>query len=174
MRLQKSKTGETRALVTKGNQKAKTRKVATRTKGMSRREKSAQSGHGEANSVPKEGQRQPSYKKELDQSAFTFSPCSLMGPDGKTRPGWEMRVGDMVFGRADSQETLRAYYMRLHDPLPSGHWRERTWGPQKRKPTEIPSRATDDESDEHEEYADHEETNFDLDAVIAIANGAEE
>ena len=167
MRLQKSKTGETRALVTKVTQKAKTRKVATRTKGMSRREKSDQPGHGEANSVPKEGQRHPSYTKEIAQSSFTFVPCSLMGPDGQSRPGWEMRVGDMMFGRADSQETLMAYYMRLHDPLPSGHWRERTWGQQKRKPTEIHSRAAHDESDEHEEHADHEETDFDLDAVIA-------
>ena len=164
MRLQKSKTGEIRALMTKVSQKAKTRKVATRTKGMSRREKSAQSGRGEANAVQKEGQRQPSYKKEVDQSSFTFLPCSLMGPDGKTRPGWEMRVGDMMFGRADSQETLMAYYMRLHDPLPSGHWRERTWGSQKRKPTEVRSRAAHDERDEHD---DHEETDFDLDAVIA-------
>jgi len=87
-----------------------------------------------------------------------------MGPDGKTRPGWEMRVGDMVFGRADSQETLMAYYTRLHNPLPSGHWRERTWGPQKRKPTRVQLQADHEESEEH---ADHEETNFDLDTMIA-------
>ena len=167
MRLQKSKTGEIRALMTKVSQKAKTRKVATRTKGMSRREKSAQSGRGEANAVQKEGQRQPSYKKEVDQSSFTFLPCSLMGPDGKTRPGWEMRVGDMMFGRADSQETLMAYYMRLHDPLPSGHWRERTWGSQKRKPTEVRSRAA---HDEREEQVDHEGADFDA----VISDDAEE
>jgi hypothetical protein len=116
------------------------------------------------NSAPKEGQRQPSYKKESEHSSFTFVPCDLMGPDGKTRPGWEMRVGDMMFGRADSQETLMAYYTRLHDPLPSGHWRERTWGAQKRKPTGVQSRADHEESEEH---ADHEETDFDLDTVIA-------
>jgi hypothetical protein len=167
MRLQKSKTGESRVLVTKINQKAKTRKGATRTKGMSRRENSAQPGHGEANSVPKEGQRQSSYKKEVDQSSFTFIPYSLMGPDGKTRPGWEMRVGDMMFGRADSQATLMEYYMRLHDPLPSGHWREHTWGPPKRKPTKLRSRAA---HDEREEQVDHEEADFDA----VISDDAEE
>jgi hypothetical protein len=164
MRLQKNKPVETHGLVQKVIRKAKTRKVATRTTEMSRRGKSAQQGHGETNPVPKEGQRQPSYKKEGDPSSFTFIPCSFMGPDGKTRPGWEMRVGDMVFGRADSQETLMAYYTRLHNPLPSGHWRERTWGPQKRKPTKGQSPADHEEGEEH---ADHEETDFDLDTVIA-------
>ena len=164
MRLQKNKPVETHALVQKVIRKAKTRKVPTRTPEMSRRGKSAQHGHGEMNPASKEGQRQPSYKKEGDQSSFTFIPCSFMGPDGKTRPGWEMRVGDMVFGRADSQETLMAYYTRLHNPLPSGHWRERTWGPQKRKPTRVQLQADHEESEEH---ADHEETNFDLDTMIA-------
>lgn len=164
MRLQKNKPVKTHALIKKVIRKAKTRKVATRTSETSRRGKSAQHRHGEMNSAPKEGQRQPSYKKESEHSSFTFVPCDLMGPDGKTRPGWEMRVGDMMFGRADSQETLMAYYTRLHDPLPSGHWRERTWGPQKRKPTGVQSRADHEESEEH---ADHEEPDFDLDTVIA-------
>jgi len=167
MRLQKNKPVETHALVKKVSRKAKTRKIATRTPETSRRGKSAQHGHEEANSAPKEGQRQPSYKKEGDQSSFMFVPCSVMGPDGKTRPGWEMRVGDMMFGRADSQETLMAYYTRLHNPLPSGHWRERTWGPQRRKPTGLLLRADHNESDEREEPADHEKTEVDLDAVVA-------
>jgi hypothetical protein len=164
MRLQKNKPVETHALVQKVIRKAKTRKGATRAPETSRRGKSAQQGYGEMNPAPKEGQRQPFYKKEIEQSSFTFVPCDLMGPDGKTRPGWEMRVGDMMFGRADSQETLMAYYARLHDPLPSGHWRERTWGPQKRKPTGVQSRAKYEES---EELTDHEEPDFDLDTVIA-------
>lgn len=90
-----------------------------------------------------------------------------MGPDGKTRPGWEMRVGDMMFGRADSQETLMAYYTRLHEPPPSGHWRERTWGPQRRKSTGGPLQAEHDDSDKRDELTAHEDIDADLDAVIA-------
>ena len=71
-----------------------------------------------------------------------------MGPDGKERPSWEMRVGDMMFGRADSRETLLAYYSRLHEPLPSGHWRERTWQQQKRKPVVSQKDAARDEDEE--------------------------
>ncbi len=164
MRLQKNKPVEAQALVKKVTRKAKTRNVATRTPETRRKGKSAQHGHGEINPAPKEEERQPSYKKEDDQASFTFVPCSFMGPDGKMRPGWEMRVGDMVFGRADSQETLMAYYTRLHNPPPSGHWRERTWGPQRRKPTGLLLRADHEESKEH---ADHEEPEFDLDTVIA-------
>lgn len=174
MRLQKSRTREPHALVTQVSQKTTTRKVATRSQETSRRGKNAQLEHEEANAVPKEGQQQPSYKKEEDQSAFTFAPCSFMGPDGKTRPGWEMRVGDMIFGRADSQETLMAYYTRLHEPLPSGHWRDRTWGQsQKRKPTGIPLQAEDDESDEHEDPVDHEEIDVD-DLESVVDNDGEE
>lgn len=167
MRLQKSKAAETRALVTKVSRKGKTRKAATRTKETSRRRGSDKHGRREANPAPKEGHRQPSYEKEVKQSSiFLFVPCSLMGPDGKTRPGWEMRVGDMMFGRADSKETLMAYYTRLHEPLPSGHWRERTWQ-QKRKPAGVQSRADQDEDEEREEQVEPEETDFDLNEVMA-------
>lgn len=163
MQLQKNRPVKARTLVKKIVRKAKTRKIATRTPETSRRGKSAPHGQEAMNPAPKEGQWRPSYKKESESSAFTFIPCDLMGPDGKTRPGWEMRVGNMMFGRADSQESLMAYYTRLHEPLPSGHWRERTWGIQKRKPTEVQTHANHEES---EEQTDHEETDFDLNAII--------
>ncbi|NOT53194.1 MAG: hypothetical protein HOP18_01175 [Deltaproteobacteria bacterium] len=175
MRVQKSKTVETRARVTKIEQQAKIRKAATRTQEPSRRGKNARHGQEEAPALPKEGQRPPSYnKQEGDQSAFTFVPCSFTGPDGKMRPGWELRVGDMMFGRADSQEALMAYYTRLHEPLPSGHWRERAWGqPQKRKPAGTLF-AGHEESEEHEDLLDHEEAEIiDLDTVIANEDGEE-
>jgi hypothetical protein len=177
MRVQKSKTVETRARVTKVEQQAKTktRKAATRTQEPSRRGKNAQHGQEEAHALPKEGQRPPSHNKhEGDQSAFTFVPCSVTGPDGKMRPGWELRVGDMMFGRADSQEALMAYYTRLHEPLPSGHWRERAWGrTPKRKPAGTLF-AGHQESEGHEDLLDHEEVELiDLDAVIADEDGEE-
>ncbi len=175
MRVQKSKTVETRARVTKVEQNAQTRKAATRTQEPSRRGKTAQHGQDNTHALPKEGQRPPSYdKQEGDQSAFTFVPCSFMGPDGKTRPGWEMRVGEMMFGRADSQETLMAYYTRLHEPLPSGHWREHTWAQARKRKPAGRLFAGHQESDEHEDPLAHEEPEIiDLDAVIADDDGDE-
>ena len=83
--------------------------------------------------VSRQAQRQGSYIKDTqDPTAPILAPCSLLGPDGKTRPGWEMWVGGELFGRADSQESLLQYYARIHEPPPSGHWRERPWQPGRR------------------------------------------
>ena len=72
--------------------------------------------------TPQQGQRRASYEKEtMLAPSLEFRPCDLLGPDGQTRPGWELWVGNMMFGRADAKETLLAYHTRLHDPLPSGH-----------------------------------------------------
>ncbi|MGE0823874.1 MAG: hypothetical protein AB7P18_17345 [Candidatus Binatia bacterium] len=103
-----------------------------------------------------QGQRQASYVKQEATDTFTpeFRPCALTGPDGQTRPGWEMIVGDMVFGKADAKETLLAYYSRLHDPLPSGHWKERAWQPAKKR---VGSRQSADGP-----QAGHEETDLDF------------
>ncbi|MBI3302685.1 MAG: hypothetical protein HYZ72_11525 [Deltaproteobacteria bacterium] len=78
--------------------------------------------------APRQAQRQASRTKEArDPNAPILNPCSLLGPDGKVRPGWEMWVGDILFGRADTKESLLQYYTRIHEPMPSGHWRERSW-----------------------------------------------
>jgi hypothetical protein len=78
--------------------------------------------------APRQARREASHTKESrDPNAPTFVPCSLRGPDGQSRPGWELWVGDIVFGRADTKESLLAYYTRIHEPMPSGHWRERSW-----------------------------------------------
>jgi hypothetical protein len=99
-----------------------------------------------------EAKREASYTKGvLTQPTPVFFPCVLLGPDGKERPGWEMHVGDMMFGRADSKETLLAYYTRIHEPLPSGHWRERTWQPQPKRTRGRRPRG------EREEYRDNKE-----------------
>ncbi len=83
--------------------------------------------------APQQAHRQGSHLKEVrDPKAPVLSPCSLFGPDGKERSGWELRVGDVLFGRADSKESLLAYYTRIYEPLPTGHWRERAWQPQRR------------------------------------------
>ena len=53
-----------------------------------------------------------------------FIACTLTGPDGSARPGWEMWIGGHCFGRADSKKILMASYARLQSPPASFHWRE--------------------------------------------------
>src|SRR5712691_9692823 len=78
--------------------------------------------------IPRQAHREATRVKEVrDPNAPTLVPCSLRGPDGQVRPGWEMWVGDILFGRADTQESLLQYYTRIHEPMPSGHWREHSW-----------------------------------------------
>ncbi len=77
----------------------------------------------------------------------TFIPCALMGPDGQERPGWELWVGEVMFGRADSKESLTAYYTRLQEPMPSGHWRNR---PMHRPQRNAVARQAQKEHDEYE------------------------
>lgn len=84
--------------------------------------------NGKARRGPLQSQREGSYTKEARRpNTPTLVPCALRGPDGKTRPGWEMWVGDLLFGRADTKESLLQYYTRIHEPMPSGHWREHSW-----------------------------------------------
>lgn len=97
------------------------------------------------NSTPQHRQRQASYNKATIATLTpVLRPCALVGPDGQTRDGWEMLVGEMVFGKADAKETLLAYYSRLHEPLPSGHWKERTWQPIKKRVGEQNTQAESD------------------------------
>ncbi|MGE0682820.1 MAG: hypothetical protein AB7P69_18200 [Candidatus Binatia bacterium] len=78
--------------------------------------------------APRQAHREATRAKEAhDTNAPVFVPCSLRGPDGQARPGWEMWVGDILFGRADTKESLLQYYARIHQPMPSGHWKDRTW-----------------------------------------------
>ncbi|MEW6298733.1 MAG: hypothetical protein AB1671_13460 [Thermodesulfobacteriota bacterium] len=108
--------------------------------------------------APRQARRLGSHTKEThrqqapDPKAPILSPCSLFGPDGKERPGWELRVGDVLFGRADSKESLLAYYARLHEPMPTGHWRERSWQPQRRTVRRVRPDDTgqEEQSDEYE------------------------
>ena len=53
-----------------------------------------------------------------------FVRCQLLGPDGKTRPGWEMWLGEHCFGRADRKENLLKSLERQQQPPQSFHWRE--------------------------------------------------
>jgi hypothetical protein len=78
--------------------------------------------------VPRQARREAVHTKEVrDSNSPVFAPCSLRGPDGQNRPGWELWVGDILFGRADTKESLLQYYTRIHEPMPSGHWKDRTW-----------------------------------------------
>src|SRR5215510_525614 len=78
--------------------------------------------------APRQAHREATRIKEVhDPNAPTLVPCSLRGPDGQDRPGWELWVGDILFGRADTKESLLQYYARIHEPMPSGHWRENSW-----------------------------------------------
>ncbi len=53
-----------------------------------------------------------------------FVRCHIIGPDGKTRPGWEMWLGQHCFGRADRKEMLIRSLERQQQPPHSFHWRE--------------------------------------------------
>jgi hypothetical protein len=78
--------------------------------------------------APRQAHREATRAKEArDPNAPVFVPCSLQGPDGQQRPGWEMWVGEILFGRADTKESLLQYYARIHEPMPSGHWKDRSW-----------------------------------------------
>jgi hypothetical protein len=78
--------------------------------------------------APRQARREAIRTKETrDPNSPVFIPCSLRGPDGQTRPGWELWAGDLLFGRADTKESLLQYYARIHEPMPSGHWKDRAW-----------------------------------------------
>lgn len=53
-----------------------------------------------------------------------FVRCQIRGPDGKSRSGWEMWLGDYCFGRADRKENLLRSLERQQQPPQSFHWRE--------------------------------------------------
>jgi len=113
---------------------AKSRDKATRDKTVPGVRSTLPQEHPNPKPAPQQGQRQASYVKETSTSpAMEFRPCDLTGPDGQCRPGWELWVGNMMFGRADSQESLLAYHSRLYEPIPSGHWKDRAWQPMKKK-----------------------------------------
>ncbi|MBM4258572.1 MAG: hypothetical protein FJ147_22070 [Deltaproteobacteria bacterium] len=151
----------------KGMQRPKSggeKSVPTTTRERAARAKTASSAHPKTSQdhtstkpVPQNSQRQASYVKETStsSSSLEFRSCSLVGPDGQKRPGWELWVNGMMFGRADSKETLLAYHARLYEPLPSGHWKDRAWQPIKKKPVgkrtaEEPASRFDDEEAEPE------------------------
>ena len=54
-----------------------------------------------------------------------FIRYDLTGPDGKTRKGWEMWLGERCFGRADDKQLLLTSLDRIQNPPRSHHWRER-------------------------------------------------
>jgi len=155
MRQQKGKISAGQKRGAKISTKAKTQRVARTKKSVSRR-KGMVRLNTNAQSAPQKRQRQASYVKgSLSPLVPVFLPCDLVGPDGRERLGWEMRVGEMMFGRADSKETLLAYYTRLHDPLPSGHWRDRAWQPQKKK--SVGRRPRDPHKGDLDENAEQDE-----------------
>lgn len=157
MRQQKSKIFSEQKRMAKANTKAKTRKATRAKKSVSTRSGMIRINTN-AQSTPQKLQRQASYVKDGPISFMpVFLPCALVGPDGRERLGWEMRVGEMMFGRADSKESLLSYYTRLHDPLPSGHWRDRAWQPQKKKATGRRSRKNRDGDVEAEELEREED-----------------
>ena len=77
-----------------------------------------------------------------------------MGPDGQDRPGWELWVGEVMFGRADSKEGLTTYYTRLQEPMSSGHWRNR---PMRRPRRNVVARRAQEEHDGYE-FAQEQES----------------
>ena len=111
-------------------------------------QKAAPKAAGKTTRVPRQAYREATRVKEVrDPNAPILVPCSLRGPDGQMRPGWEMWVGDILFGRADTQESLLQYYTRIHEPMPSGHWKDRSW-------QGAPRVARRQRSEHYDEYDD--------------------
>ena len=77
---------------------------------------------------PQASDQAPDQVFEQEASPASTPPVfvkrDLTGPDGSTRPGWEMWIGDHCFGRADSKDLLLASFERLQSPPSSFHWRE--------------------------------------------------
>jgi hypothetical protein len=69
-----------------------------------------------------------------------------------------MWVGGILFGRADTKESLLQYYARIHEPMPSGHWKDRAW-------QSSPKVARRPRTTHHEEYDDELQLESDLSGV---------
>ena len=73
---------------------------------------------------PQASEQEPEEEPSPAATPPVFVKRDLTGPDGSTRPGWEMWIGDHCFGRADSKDLLLASFERLQSPPSSFHWRE--------------------------------------------------
>ena len=73
---------------------------------------------------PQASEQEPEEESSPAATPPVFVKRDLTGPDGSTRPGWEMWIGDHCFGRADSKDLLLASFERLQSPPSSFHWRE--------------------------------------------------
>ncbi|MGE0825581.1 MAG: hypothetical protein AB7G75_12155 [Candidatus Binatia bacterium] len=62
--------------------------------------------------------------KSRQEGEPRFVRRDIVGPDGKTREGWELWLGDHCFGRADNKESLMRSLERQQRPPQSLHWRE--------------------------------------------------
>jgi hypothetical protein len=119
------------------------------------RQRTPQQGSGQAYSAAGKRQEKP-YSNQSGPQSPAFTRCTLVGPDGTERPGWEMWVGEALFGRADSKESLLQYYARLHEPMPSGHWKERSWYARRSNHTKFREEEKEDETFELGETLDNE------------------
>lgn len=52
-----------------------------------------------------------------------FVRCTIVGPDGVSRPGWEARIGNRSYGKADSREHLEISIARMQARPASYHWK---------------------------------------------------
>src|SRR5262245_19983594 len=103
MRQRKVKVANQRKRMARVSAKTKTRKKAVHTKASVSKRNGMTRANADSQLVRRQGQRHASYVKEASVSLTpVFLPCALVGPDGRERPGWEMRVGEIMFGRADS------------------------------------------------------------------------
>jgi hypothetical protein len=107
------------------------------------------------NSIKGEKKRKSCSNQSRFQSP-AFTRCILVGPDDEQRPGWEMWVGETLFGRADSKETLLQYYARLIETMPTGHWRERLWYAHRPRRSKFREKGQEDEAFEPNDPLDRE------------------
>jgi hypothetical protein len=111
-------------------------------------QKAASKTNSKATRTPQQAQRRGSRTRgRPDLDSPIFIPCVLRGPDGKERPAWALWVKGVLIGRAESQDSLRRYYARLHEPPPSGHWRDHPQSPTRRSLVARRLRKRQDEAE---------------------------
>jgi hypothetical protein len=82
---------------------------------------------GEVEGQPVTGKNE--NDKKLAAREAIFKPCTIVGPDGISRNGWEMWIEKRCFGRSDSKEMLLMSYERLQNLITvfnrSDSWQQR-------------------------------------------------
>jgi hypothetical protein len=59
----------------------------------------------------------------MSDSTLEFRSCTIVCPDGTTRPGWEMWEGPYLTAKSFSKDDLLLFIERRNAPPISRHWK---------------------------------------------------